>query len=396
MHCLLAMGPAALTKDQGKGKRQTMRGDIKLYHRNNTPFWWYRFFYNGKLYRGSTETTDLKKAERVIKAKRDELGLSRKLHEPAVSDRERKTTVGQLFDALENDYAIRGKLNTASKAHFKAARKPFEYFRALELTEEAIDRQIQEWRAEGYAPATINFWTQLLGQAYKLGRKCVGAGPDIGKLEVRNARKGFFEKSEFESLVSHLPEDLQDSARFAFYTGMRKSEIASLKWAQYDRNGQILTLEAEHSKNGELRKIPIEGELLVIIERRAAVRSYKGENGEIVMSPLIFYRSKGSRLREGQPIRSFRKSWRAACEAAGIGTKLFHDFRRSAARNLIRAGISETVAMEITGHRTRSMFKRYNITDERDIREALRKEQEYLKSLPVENNVAEFKKAESK
>jgi len=109
-----------------------------------------------------------------------------------------------------------------------------------------------------------------------------------------------------------------------------------------------------------------------------------------------FDRDKGLRLRKGQPIRSFRKSWTTACEAAGIGKKLFHDFRRSAARNLIRAGVSETVAMQITGHKTRSMFKRYNITDERDIREALRKEQEYLKSLPSETNVAGFKKAGEK
>ena len=116
------------------------------------------------------------------------------------------------------------------------------------------------------------------------------------------------------------------------------------------------------------------------------------ENGTVVYVTTIVL----TKLRTWQPVRTFNKSWKAACEAAGIGKKHFHDLRRSAARNLRRAGVSEEVAMKITGHKTNSMLRRYNITDTRDIKEALTKELEYLKGLPVGNNVAEFKKAESK
>jgi integrase len=89
-------------------------------------------------------------------------------------------------------------------------------------------------------------------------------------------------------------------------------------------------------------------------------------------------------------------SRKAACEAAGIGRKFFHDFRRTAARNLRLSGVSETVAMKLTGHKTRSRYDRYDIKDPRDIREALARKQEYLNSLPSNTNISEFKKAESK
>ncbi len=376
-----------------------MRGDVKLYRRGDSPNWWYYFFLDGKVYRGSTETADHKKAEKVLKAKRDELGAARKLHQPIVTERERKTTVGQLLDALEADYRIRGKLNPRFSSHLKAVREPFEHFRAVALREEHIDAWIEKSLRDGYAPGTINLRTQTLRQAFRLGRKRVGTGPDIRHLPVNNARQGFFEKAEFDAIVPHLPDDLRDFARFGYLTGMRKGEIASLKWAQYDRNSKILNLEAQHSKNREARKIPIEDELLEIIERRLQARNYKGPDGETVMSPLIFHRrsrtSRGSDyvMCEGQPIKSFNRAWDSACEAAGIGKRLFHDLRRSAARNMRRAGVAEEVAMKITGHKTNAMFKRYNITDEHDIREALRKEQEYLKSLPSTSNVAQFKKA---
>ena len=70
----------------------------------------------------------------------------------------------------------------------------------------------------------------------------------------------------------------------------------------------------------------------------------------------------------GRPVGLFRKPWAKACRAAGRPGAIFHDLRRSGIRNMVRNGISETVAMKVSGHRTASTFRRYNITSDEDLR----------------------------
>jgi len=77
--------------------------------------------------------------------------------------------------------------------------------------------------------------------------------------------------------------------------------------------------------------------------------------------------------RNGKPIRSFWGAWQTACRLAGCPGRILHDFRRTAVRNLVRAGVPDSIAMKMTGHKTRAVFDRYDIVSETDLTEASRK-----------------------
>jgi integrase len=147
----------------------------------------------------------------------------------------------------------------------------------------------------------------------------------------------------------------------------RKGELASLRWEDVD--GGCIRLRAENAKNGTARLIPLEGELAELIARRRAARQVKVKEA-VMLSALIFHR-------KGEPIREFRKSWGTACSKVGI-RRLFHDLRRSACRNMVAAGVAQVTAMQVSGHKTDSMFRRYAIVSETDLRTALRATQAYL------------------
>ena len=214
-----------------------------------------------------------------------------------------------------------------------------------------------------------------------LERNGLSTAPKIRRLsEMGNARQGFFEQEDFEAVVCFLPEDLRDFARFSYLSGWRKGEIRSLKWADVDMSGAVLRLRPESSKNGHGRMLILEGEIHEIIKRRNANQACRQKDGTLAFSLYVFHRT-------GEPIGDIRKVWTTACNRAGVKGKLFHDLRRTAVRNMIRAGVPERVAMEISGHKTRAIFDRYNIVSEDDLRNAMRRTQEFLRSVTIERKV---------
>lgn len=154
----------------------------------------------------------------------------------------------------------------------------------------------------------------------------------------------------------------------------RHREIAQLRWSDVDRQAQVIRLRPDASKTQDGRVLVLHGELWDLIERRWKIR------GSV---PWVFHRKE-------LQIGDFKKAWRTACRKAGVPGKLFHDLRRTAVRNMMRAGVPERVAMAISGHRTRSIFDRYNIVNEDDLRDAMSKTETYLKNssrtIPAQND----------
>jgi integrase len=103
----------------------------------------------------------------------------------------------------------------------------------------------------------------------------------------------------------------------------------------------------------------------LLIAQRAACDAIQRERGIVVR--YVFCRE------DGQRILCFRKAWRTACKKAGVPARLPHDCRRTAVRNLERAGVPRSVAMAMVGHKTEAMYRRYAIVAESDLHEAARK-----------------------
>src|SRR3989454_777316 len=106
-------------------------------------------------------------------------------------------------------------------------------------------------------------------------------------------------------------------------------------------------------------------DLCELLDRQRAITEILQRRPKVVCR-RVFHRA-------GQPIKSFRVAFRRACTEAGCPGRVLHDFRRTAVRNLVRAGIPERVAMQMTGHKTRSVFERYNIVSASDLRAAMHK-----------------------
>lgn len=92
----------------------------------------------------------------------------------------------------------------------------------------------------------------------------------------------------------------------------------------------------------------------------------------------------------GRTVRDFRKSWASACKAARVPGRLFHDLRRSAVRDMIRAGVPQAVAKGVSGHKSNAIFERYNIISDADHREALQRTQAHRETMATAPKVAEM------
>jgi len=183
-----------------------------------------------------------------------------------------------MLDALESDFKLRRlKSLKQTRGHVRVVRKAFGDLRALDVTPNIVNRYIESELANGKAPATVNRRTSLLGEAFRLAvrRRQLSVMPEIPRLGENNARRGFFDKAEFDSVVSNLPWYLKGFVQFAYHSGWRKGEIRSLEWADVDMLGKVIGLRPENSKTNEGRVLVLEGELWNVIARQWSLREFQ-------------------------------------------------------------------------------------------------------------------------
>lgn len=255
----------------------------------------------------------------------------------------------------------------------------------MTITGDRVAAYIRARQEAGAAPASIRNELAALKRMFTLGVRAgkVTHRPHIPAIQVSNARQGFFEPADFATVHAALPDYLQPVAEFCYLTGWRsRSEVLPLTWAQVDFAAGVVRLEPRTTKNDEGRTFPFD--VLPALKRlleaqRDRTKAMERATGRII--PHVFHH-------DGQPIRYMRRAWQSACKRAATVThengvqevvrpellgRLPHDFRRTAVRDLVRASVPERVAMQLTGHRTRSVFDRYNIVNERDLRDGVSK-----------------------
>lgn len=324
--------------------------------------WWIRYYRDGRRYEESARTEKWEKARDLLRDREGEISkgipvsssMGRFRFEDAAKD-------------IEDEYTVNGRRSVGElKRRIKLHLAPvFRGRRMMSLTTADV-RAFTRARLDAKASAgEINRELAILKRMFTLAIKGnkLQARPQIPMLREDNVRKGFFEREEFLAVRANLPMALQPVATFAYHTGWRiQSEILTLQWRQVDLDVGTVRLDPGTTKNRDGRLFPFGHhlpELRHVLEaQKVATKSI--ETKQNLICQWVFHRN-------GRPIKSFRKAWANACEAAGVPGRIPHDLRRTAVRNLERAGVSRSVAMQLTGHKTESVYRRYAIVSEQDL-----------------------------
>ena len=330
-----------------------------LYRRGRV--WWIKYYRNGKSFRETSKSRKLRDAKALLR-KREADTRPFNLSGPAPE----RVRFEEIADDFLNEYQANNRKSFVwAKRRTEQHLKPFfAGLRVPEITTEQVRAYTTRRQAEGASNASINRELAALKRMFNLAAATtppkVIRVPYIPMLKERNVRKGFFEHREFLALRRELPEYLKPVLTFGYYTGARMGEILNLRWRQVDLKGRTVNLDPGTTKNDQPRTIPLARELVGALKALKAIHDLNSPDGESVFT------------RNGKRIRTFYVAWKSACKRAGASERLFHDLRRTAVRNMVRAGVPERVAMAISGHKTRSIFDRYNIVSERDLHEAAR------------------------
>jgi integrase len=358
--------------------------------------WWAQVRFEGKRSRFSTDTSDEVEARKILRAKIKEShkGTLRAEGQP---------TFDELIANLVANYAANGHKSLRYRDDRPTVgdsrlREFFAGEKISRITTSRLRDFVLYMQEQGLTNATVNRSLALLRRAFKIavedGRVAKASVPHFPMVsEAGNARKGFLAIDDYRRLIVRLPDWLGAVVAIAYNTGMRRSEVMTLRWDHCDLVRNVVTIDPGAAKNGKGRSVPITGELAAILkERRAALNKTKNPRFDSVAWRAD---AQGNPL----PVIEFRELWEKACVACGLGRfepvldsggtpviekrcdrrkgagkpklayrgLIFHDLRRSCVRNLVNSGVREADCMAITGHLTREVFDRYNIRSGDDL-----------------------------
>jgi integrase len=359
--------------------------DPKTGARRTSAVWWIRYYRDGRRHEESAHTTKESEARRLLRQREGAVADGK-----PVTAQQARVTFDEGATDLLNDYTTNGKrsIDVVRRRVEKHLRPYFGGRRLASITTADVRAYIAHRQQIGVigrdggrradvSNAQLNRELQHLKRIFSLALQAekIWRRPHIPMLKESDPRAGFFEHEQFECVRRHLPTALRPLITFAYVTGWRvPSEVQTLQWSSVDFDAGTVTLDPGRTKNGEGRVFPFTAALRELLaERREATDELRKAG---ILTPLVFFRmvAKGRRgSKAPKPITAFQKAWRAACAAAGCPGRIPHDFRRTAVRNLVRAGVPERVAQQMTGHKTRSIFERYNITSGSDLRDAAAK-----------------------
>lgn len=338
------------------------KGTGSIWQRGDT--WWYSYTQDGIKVQKSSKSTDSEEAKRQLTIALGEMAAGRDVT-PG------NATIDDLYQLVVADHKLR-KLRDLRNVEWRYGahvRPALGSLLASRFTPRQVRVYVEMRRREKASDASINRELAIVRHGFTLAVRedppLVRRAPHILKLEEDNARQGFIEEAEYLDLRAALPDHLKCALVVGYHCGNRLGELRKLRIPQVDLAAGKIRIERRQAKGKEPRTLPIYGDMREWLEWQIA-RRVKG-------CDLLFHW-------KGRPLGSHLKGWSRACTAVGLEGLHFHDLRRSAVRNMERAGIPRHVAMRISGHRTESTYRRYDIVVEADIDAAAKKLAEYRKA----------------
>jgi integrase len=352
-----------------KKTKRGKRGQGSVYLPKNSRFWRVKFSVHGRVINESAETESKREAIDVLKSKMLKYATG-------LAADSRKTTVKDVSEGMLKTWRMLEKNPVSIEWADRCWRHLLSFFgtmKADEVSSNSIRDYVEMRRKEKAGNATINRELAVMSSGYSIAyhetpRRVVQKF-SFSRLEEPRARQGFIEQAQYAKLAAGCKElFMRTMLALAYSFGFRKGELLSLKVSDVDLFAGTIRLRT--SKNGEPRQVNLTAEA-----RGLLAGCVTGKSAD---APVF---TRGS-----ERVRYFGQAWDTIAAAAGCPGLLFHDLRRSAVRNLIRAGVPETVAMQITGHKTRAIFDRYNIVSERDLIDAAKKIESSRDKLQISEN----------